>query len=196
MGVKIAVVGGASTYTPELVEGFVTRERPPARRRAGAARHRRRAPRDRRRPRAADARPPGVRRDADAHLRPDGGDRRRRRTSSCSCASAARPPVCATRRIPLRFGCIGQETTGPGRVRQGPAHGARRARHRRGDGRARRARRVGGRLHEPGRHRHAGAAGRGPPRDRPVQRGDRVPADPRRRASASSPSACSSSTSA
>src|SRR5207253_11127152 len=25
MGVKVAVVGGASTYTPELVEGFVTR---------------------------------------------------------------------------------------------------------------------------------------------------------------------------
>ena len=26
MGVKVAVVGGGSTYTPELVEGFVTRE--------------------------------------------------------------------------------------------------------------------------------------------------------------------------
>jgi 6-phospho-beta-glucosidase len=25
MGVKVAVVGGGSTYTPELVEGFVTR---------------------------------------------------------------------------------------------------------------------------------------------------------------------------
>src|SRR4029453_11107047 len=25
MGVKVTVVGGASTYTPELVEGFVTR---------------------------------------------------------------------------------------------------------------------------------------------------------------------------
>src|SRR2546427_8973006 len=26
MGVKVAVVGGGSTYTPELVEGFVTRQ--------------------------------------------------------------------------------------------------------------------------------------------------------------------------
>src|SRR6187200_628986 len=26
MGVKVAVVGGGSTYTPELVEGFVTRD--------------------------------------------------------------------------------------------------------------------------------------------------------------------------
>ena len=25
MGVKVTVVGGGSTYTPELVEGFVTR---------------------------------------------------------------------------------------------------------------------------------------------------------------------------
>jgi len=26
MGLKIAVVGGGSTYTPELVEGFITRQ--------------------------------------------------------------------------------------------------------------------------------------------------------------------------
>ena len=31
MGTKIAVVGGGSTYTPELVEGFVAPRRPPAR---------------------------------------------------------------------------------------------------------------------------------------------------------------------
>ena len=32
MGLKIAVIGGGSTYTPELVQGLADRARPPARR--------------------------------------------------------------------------------------------------------------------------------------------------------------------
>ena len=52
-GVKLAVIGAGSTYTPELVSGLVGARR----RRARAARHRRRAARGRRRARAADARP-------------------------------------------------------------------------------------------------------------------------------------------
>ena len=76
---------------------------------------------------------------------------------------------------PLECGCVGQETTGAGglakalrtvpvvldiaeQVTQGGA------------------RRVDHRLHQPGRHRHPRAAPGGAPRGRAVQRGDRVPA--------------------
>ena len=136
MGVKIAVIGGASTYTPELVEGFVTRSD--------------RLPVDEL-----------VLHDIDAErLEIVGGLARRmldRRgfggtltlTSDRTAAIDGADYVIVQLRvggqaarlrdetIPLRFGCIGQETTGPGGLRQGAAHRARRARHRRGDGRAR-----------------------------------------------------------
>ncbi len=63
-----------------------------------------------------------------------------------------------------------------GRLRQGAAHGAGRA----GRGRARQAAGAAGRLdhrlHQPGRHRHPRAAGRGPSCHRAVQRRDRLPA--------------------
>ena len=98
------------------------------------------------------------------------------RSCSCSCASAAWRRACATRPSRLKYGCIGQETTGAGRLRQGAAHRARRARHRRRHAAPRRARRLAARLHQPVRARHAGAARPRPPRHRPVQRADRLPA--------------------
>ena len=77
---------------------------------------------------------------------------------------------------PLECGCIGQETTGAGgfakALRTVPVvlDVAERVRQRAAAGR------LDHRLHQPGRHRHQGAAGRRPPGDRPVQRGDRLPA--------------------
>ena len=96
MGVKIAVVGGGSTYTPELVEGFARRARPPADRRAGPARHRPRAARDRRRPGPADARPARLARPADPHRRPR--RRHRRRRLRAHPAARRRPGGAARRR--------------------------------------------------------------------------------------------------
>ena len=78
--------------------------------------------------------------------------------------------------VPLACGCIGQETTGAGGLAKALPHGAGRARDRRACARARRRRRLDRRLHEPGRDRHARAARRRPPRGRPLQRRDRLPA--------------------
>src|SRR6478736_6698770 len=73
MGVKVAVVGGGSTYTPELVEGFVTRrDRLPVDELEGAN-------------------------FVIVQLRVGGNQAR-----------------FLDETIPLRFGFIGQETTGPG----------------------------------------------------------------------------------
>ena len=75
----------------------------------------------------------------------------------CSCASAARPPANQDETWPLECGCVGQETTGAGglakALRTVPvvldiAERVRRA----APGR------VDHRLHQPGRHRHPGAA--------------------------------------
>ena len=78
-GMKIAVVGAGSTYTPELVAGLAARARPARPRPAVAARHRRGPPRRRRRDGRPDARP---RRATTATLardrRPRRGRRRRR----------------------------------------------------------------------------------------------------------------------
>ena len=77
------------------------------------------------------------------------------------------------RDVPPRFGTIGQETTGAGgfakALRTVPVvlELARAGRS------PRRARRVDGRLHQPRRDRHPGAARWRTPRRRPVQRGDR-----------------------
>ena len=114
MGVKVAVVGGGSTYTPELVEGFVTAGRPAPRRRAGPARHRRRAPRRRRRPRRTDAAARRAGRAARPHRRPRRGDRGRRLRDRAAPGRRQPGAPAATRRSRSRFGCIGQETTGPG----------------------------------------------------------------------------------
>ena len=114
MGLKVAVVGGGSTYTPELVEGFARRatvlpidelvllDPDPERLEvvgglAGRILRRR-----------------GLARAADADRRPVGRPRRRRVHARSSCGSAARRRGWWTRRCRCRFGLIGQETTGPG----------------------------------------------------------------------------------
>ena len=98
MGVKLAVVGGGSTYTPELIEGIARRADRLAGRRAGAPRHRPGAARDRRRARRADAPAARVARPARPDRRHGRRDRRRRASCSSSCASAARRPGSSTRR--------------------------------------------------------------------------------------------------
>ena len=195
MGVKVAVVGGGSTYTPELVEGFVTRgDRLPVDELA-----------------LLDIDPERlaiVGALAERMMRRAGWGGTLRLTGDKREAIEGADFVIVQLRvggnkarytdetIPLEFGCIGQETTGAG----GFAKALRTvpvvlelAELTPGD---RRARRVVRRLHEPHGPRHAGAAGPGPPRAGAVQRGDRVPAGVRASTSASSPSGCSSSTSA
>ena len=181
---KVAVVGGGSTYTPELVSGLCASR--PVESRAGAARHRRRAAR--------------------------GGRRARRRMLARGLRGTLTSPASSTARVegadvvliqirvggqaarlldetlPLPCGCIGQETTGAGgfakAMRTVPVvlEIAERV------ARAGRARRLDRRLHQPGRDRHARAARRRPSRGRAVQRGDRLPARDARACSASTPS--------
>ena len=97
---------------------------------------------------------------------------------------------------PLACGCIGQETTGAGgfakAMRTVPVvlDIAERVRARA------RAGRVDRRLHQSGRDRHARAARRRSPRDRPVQRRDRLPALDRADARSRAANACSSTRSA
>ena len=114
MGLKLAVVGGGSTYTPELIEGFARPRRPPPVDElvlldidperleivGGLAR------------RMLDRLGWPGRLDPDR--RPRRRARRRRLRRSSSSASAARRPGSSTRRFPPRFGTIGQETTGAG----------------------------------------------------------------------------------
>ena len=160
MGVKIAVVGGGSTYTPELVEGFAAPARPPADRRAGPARHRPRAARDRRRPRPADARPARLGRPA----RPAPATATPPSTAPTSCssssASAARPARLVDETLPPRFGVIGQETTGAGGFAKALRTVPVVLELAELTAPARRARRLDRRLHQPGRDRHPGAARR------------------------------------
>jgi 6-phospho-beta-glucosidase len=118
VGVKVAVVGGGSTYTPELVEGFVTRgDRLPvdelvlldidAERLAIvgdlAERMLRRAGWTGSLARTGDARKAIKGADFVIVQLRVGGNRARFRDES----------------IPLEFGCIGQETTGPGGFAKG-----------------------------------------------------------------------------
>ncbi len=159
MGLKIAVVGGGSTYTPELVEGFARRAAVLPDRRARAARPRRRASRGRRRARRADPAPRRLAGPAGPHRRPLGGARRRR--LHADPAARRRAGGAARRRDappPVRRDRPGDD--GAGRVRQGPAHGAARPRHRRGVRPPGRAGRLDPRLHQPGRDRDPGAARR------------------------------------
>ena len=62
-----------------------------------------------------------------------------------------------------------------GRIREGAPHRTGRPRAGRGDGAARRSRRVVRRLHQPHRPRDASAPGRGPSGDRALQRRDLAP---------------------
>jgi 6-phospho-beta-glucosidase len=113
VGVKIAVVGGASTYTPELVQGFVS--------------HRDRLAVDELALLDIDADRLGVVGGlAGRMLQRQGFDGTLTLTSDRSAALDGAAYVIVQLRvggqaarlrdetIPLRFGCIGQETTGPG----------------------------------------------------------------------------------
>ena len=160
MGVKIAVVGGGSTYTPELVEGFARRPRPAPDRRAGPARHR---PERlevvgglaRRMLDTAAAGAAGSSLTGDREAAIDGADfvldpapRRRaggapRRRDAAADVRRRRPGDDRRRR-----------------VRQGPADRPAGPRARRAGRPARRARGLDRGLHQPGRDRHPGAARR------------------------------------
>ena len=176
MGVKVAVVGAGSTYTPELVEGFVTRgDRLPVDELTSCSTSTRSAS-------ASSVRSPnGMMRRAGwgGTLRLT-GDKREAIEGADFVIVQLRVGGNKARytdeTIPLEFDCIGQETTGAGRVRQGAADRAGRARSGRADPGDRRAGRMVRRLHEPDRPRHPGAPGSRPSRAGPVQRGDRVPA--------------------
>ena len=132
MGLKVAVVGGGSTYTPELVEGFARRAAvlpidelvlldpdPERLEIVGglAGRILRRA---------------GLARAADADRRPVGRPRRRRRSRSSSCGSAARRRGSVDETLPLKFGLHRPGDDRARRVREGAAHGAAGPRDRRG----------------------------------------------------------------
>ena len=156
---KLAVVGGGSTYTPELIDGF--------------ARLRDTLPVERTGPRRPGRRPAGAgRRAGPADLRqagPPGPDRHR--PSDLDAGVDGADAVLLQLRVggqaarnqdetwPLECGCVGQETTGAGglakALRTVPvvldiAERVRRAQ----------PGRLDRRLHQPGRHRHPGAAAR------------------------------------
>ena len=113
MGVKVAVVGGGSTYTPELVEGFVTRgdrlpvdelvllDIDPERLAIVAAL----ADRMMRRVGWAGT----LRATGDRHEALEGAD-----FVIVQLRVGGQAARLQDETIPLRFGCIGQETTGPG----------------------------------------------------------------------------------
>ena len=193
---KIAVIGGGSTYTPELVEGLGLRAG-----RLGvdelvlhdidqgrldvvgglAGRILRRQ---------------GFRGGLRLHHRPRAARSTARRSCSCSCGLAGSRPGSWTR--PCRRGSAASARRRPARVasrrRFAPCPSCSSIA---GDMAARRRRRgVAARLHEPGRAGRPGPDRRRPPRDRPVQHPDRVPAPAGRPARGSSPSRSSSSTSA
>ena len=126
-------------------------------------------------PGAAHPRPRRARRPA-THDHLDGGRRRRsvRRAHPVARRRAAGP---AGRRDParqVRAARAGDHR--PGRLRQGAAHRAGRVGDRRPGRPAGRSEGVDRRLHQPGGHRHPCPARRRPPRPRPVQCRDRVPA--------------------
>ncbi len=176
---KLAVIGGGSTYTPELADGL-GRLAPGSPSWSWSTRTRRGWPRSGRcRADHAPARAPGAR---------CGGP------PTPTTASTGPAAVLIQLRVggqaardrdetwPLDFCCVGQETTGAG----GLAKALRTvplvleiAELAAPPGRAGR---LAHRLHQPGRHRHPGAARRRAPRRRAVQRGDRAAALLRRAA--------------
>ena len=179
VGVRIAVVGGGSTYTPELVEGLAVRggrlpvdelvllDPDPDRVEVVGGLARRMLQR---------LEWPGrliLTPDTDAAL--DGAD-----FVVVQLRVGGQAARFVDETLPPRFGTIGQETTGAGgfakALRTVPVvldiAGA--------GGSPGGTRPLDRRLHEPRRDRQPGAPRRRPPGDRAVQRGDRVPAPVRR----------------
>ena len=146
--------------------------RPAATRRTGASRPRCAAAGDRRRHGAADADARWLDRSTRDVRRP--GCRPRRRQHGAGAAADRRAGGAGDRRVAasrLRMHRPGDD--GRRWIREGAAHGAGDAGHRRANGGTCRARRVAGRLHQSRRDRHACPARRGPSGDRAVQRCDR-----------------------
>ena len=180
---KVTVVGGASTYTPELVDGIARLRDVLPVDDAGAGRPGRRAARassaGMARRMLARAGPPRDGRDDDRHRRR--GHRRRRRAAAAARRRAGRPHAGRDLAARVRLHRAGDD--GRRRPGQGAAHRAGRARHRREGARA---------LGRPDAWivdftNPVGIVTRallndGPPRGRPVQRGDRLPALVRRAA--------------
>ena len=106
--------------------------------------------------------------------RPEPGHRRRRlRGHPAAGGGSGGPPH---RRDPSdRVRLPGPGDHRPRRAGQGPAHRPPGARDRRGDRRAGRSGRLGGRLHQSGGHRDPGPRRRGAPGGRAVQRGHPCP---------------------
>ena len=126
---KITVVGGGSTYTPELADGIGRLGRPAPRDRAGA----RWTPTvSGWRSSAASASRILTAHGSRARGRspPPTSRTRRRAPRPCSCrsASAARAARDQDETWPMTCGCVGQETTGAGGLAKAHAHGARRHR--------------------------------------------------------------------
>ena len=191
-GMKLTVVGGGSTYTPELVDGL-------ARLRdaltvdelvlVDPSEHRLELV-------------GGVSRRILRHL----GHPARLTTTTTSRRRRGRRRVLLQLRVggqatrqddetwPLECGCVGQETTGAGglakALRTVPVVLDIAERVRRASPGC-----LDRRLHQPGGHRHPRVAAGRAPGDRSVQRGDRLPAPVRGSARRSSPSASASTTS-
>jgi hypothetical protein len=172
--VKLAVIGGGSTYTPELADGIgrLLPSRP--------ASWSWSIPTPGGWPRSGPSRPgswprtgipPTCAGPASLDDGADGADAILFQLRIGGQAARQRDETW-----PLDCGCVGQETTGAGRPGQGAPHRT----HCPGFGRTGPppgfALSLHHRLHQPGGDRHPGAAVRRAPRRRPVQRGDRVPA--------------------
>ena len=114
VGVKMAVVGGGSTYTPELVEGFACAETC-CRSTSWCCTTSTRTGSD-----VVGGLAGRIlgKRGFPGRLTLTDRPRRARRGRGLrawsSCGSAGRRRAWSDETIPLRFGCIGQETTGPG----------------------------------------------------------------------------------
>ena len=172
---KLAVIGGGSTYTPELVDGIA--------RLSGDIKVTEMVLVDPDESRLAVVGPVSAR-----IMKARGHPARLRWTTDLDDGLDGAAAVLLQLRVgyqaarqrdetwPLEYGCVGQETTGAGRAGQGAAHRARGPGHRRPRPPPLAARRVDHRLHQPGGHRHPRAAGRRPPGHRAVQLRDRVPA--------------------
>ena len=175
---KLAVIGGGSTYTPELVDGIarltgdikiteLVLVDPDAERLAVVGPFSARIM-------ARYGHPANVSWTSDTDAAVDGAGAVLLQLRVGGQATRHRDETW-----PLECGCVGQETTGPAASPRRCAPCRSCSTSPSGSGSAPR-RRVDHRLHQPGRHRHQGAAGRRSPRHRPVQRRDRLPADVRR----------------
>ena len=194
MGIKVAVVGGGSTYTPELVDGLCDHEDrmvvddlvlldPSEERREAVGGLSERILRHRGWGGTFST-------TADRHAALEGADFV---VVQLRIGGQAARHVDET--LPVGYGCLGQETTGAGGLAKALRTVPTVLELAEETAQAGQSRRVVRRFHQPGRHRHPGPARRGPPGRRPVQRGHLGPAPARATTWASIPTRSRSSTS-